>query len=70
MPVRKFRSVEEMERPPFHEPGSPEAVQSMIRVLELGARIRNVRYRPGVYKFHAAEEMFEAEVPRAGASKR
>lgn len=69
MPVRKFRSIDEMERPRLHEPGSVEAMQSMVRILELGARIRQVRYRPGVYKFRSAAEMSEAEVPIASDAK-
>jgi len=56
MPVRKFRSVEEMNQLTWRSPGDPE-LQRVIRELwEFGRRTSKVRFRPGIYKYHSVAE--------------
>jgi hypothetical protein len=57
MPVRKFRSIEEMKRPVWREPGSPELFKAIREVWAFGHRTSNRRFRPGVYRFRSVEEM-------------
>jgi hypothetical protein len=49
MPVRKFRSVAEMNEPRWL-PIGPELWQAMRALGELGARTVGHRFPPGVYK--------------------
>lgn len=59
MGVRKFRSVEEMERPASYAPDDPRIWQDAVRRWEIhrflttGAR---PTARPGVFKFRSIEE--------------
>lgn len=56
MGVRKFRSIEEMKRPRWHEPGSPELPRILAALWELGMRTtRRGAPRPGVYKHTSIE---------------
>lgn len=57
MPVRKFRSVEEMNQPIWREPGSPELFAAIRRVWSFGRRSSPRRFKPGVYRFRSIEEM-------------
>lgn len=61
MPVRKFRNIEEMERPQWRAPGDPALWQAMAALWELGRRTVRRRYRPGVRKFRSIEEMSAAQ---------
>jgi hypothetical protein len=56
MPIRKFRSVEEMEGTPRYEPGSPELFRAIRTLWELSARIFPRRFPPGVYKHRSIED--------------
>jgi hypothetical protein len=60
MPVRKFRSVEEMSEPTWL-PIGPALWQAMERIGELGERTVGHRFPPGVYKHRSVED---AEVLR------
>jgi hypothetical protein len=61
MPVRKFRSVEEMNQPVWREPGSTELYRAIREVWDFGERTSRRRFRPGVYKFRSIEEMDAAQ---------
>ena len=55
MPVRKFRSVEEMNTP-AREPADPHLAAAIADVWALGDRIFPRRFPPGVYKHRSIEE--------------
>lgn len=68
MPIRKFRNVEEMNRPVWRTPGSPDLYRAIERVWDFGQRTSRTRFRPGVYRYRSVEEMNECEevrVPRS-----
>jgi hypothetical protein len=50
MPVRRFRSVEEMDGYRWHEPGDPALYRAIRRVWELGYRTLMPRFPPGVHR--------------------
>jgi hypothetical protein len=60
MPVRKFRTVEEMNRPVWRTPGSAELLEAIRNVWEFGRRTSRRRFRPGVYRYRSIEEMQKA----------
>ena len=55
MPVRKFRSVEEMEDV-WYEPGSPELMAAIRAAWDLAHRTLQPRFPPGVYKHRSIED--------------
>lgn len=57
MPVRKFRSVEEMKAPRWREPGDPEIARALADLLEIGRRTSARRFPPGVHRHGSIEEM-------------
>lgn len=57
MPVRKFRSVEEMSQPVWRSPGDPELLRAIRALWDLGARTSRRRYPPGVHKHRSVTEM-------------
>jgi hypothetical protein len=61
MPIRKFRSVEEMNQPVWREPGSPELFRAIREVWDFGRRTSKRRFRPGVYRYRSIEEMQQGE---------
>ena len=61
MPIRKFRSVEEMNEPVWHRPGDPALYRAMRIVWDFGRRANPRRFRPGVYKYRSIEEMDRAQ---------
>lgn len=50
MPVKKFRSVEEMNQLQWRAPGSPELMAAIRAVWDFGRRTRAEGFPPGVYK--------------------
>jgi hypothetical protein len=62
MPIRRFRSVEEMNRPNWREPGSPELYRAIERVWSFGRRTSRIRFSPGVYRYRSIEEMNDSDV--------
>jgi hypothetical protein len=56
MPVRKFRSVEEMPGPPALPPLDPDNLQSALSLMEVAYRLFPWRFPPGVHKFRSVEE--------------
>lgn len=57
MPVRKFRSVEEMEPAPWRRPGDPALFRAIALVWEFGDRTRRRSFSTGVFRFRSIEEM-------------
>jgi hypothetical protein len=57
MPVRKFRSVQEMGGPLWYQPGEPTLYKAIRRVWELGHRTIRPRFPPGVHKHRSIESM-------------
>ncbi len=56
MPVRKFRSLQEMEDSLWREPGEPELLKAIRSVWSFAARTCPRRFPPGVYKHRSLEE--------------
>ena len=61
MPVRKFRSVENMERPVWRERGDPALFDAMAALWEVGHRTSRRHYPPGIHKHRSIEEMHEVQ---------
>lgn len=57
MPVRKFRSIEEMAPPPWLVPGDPALERAIGFVLTTAARMSGLRFPPGVHKHRSIAEM-------------
>lgn len=57
MPVRKFRSVEEMNQPTWRQPGSAELYATIAGIWATGLRLRPRRSRPGVRRFRNIEAL-------------
>ena len=62
MPVRKFRSVEEMSEPVWRSPGDPRLYRAIREIWTFGQRTSRKRFRPGVHRFRSIEEMKESTV--------
>ena len=57
MPVKKYRSVEEMEDASWTAPGTAEHSRAIQRVIELVTFFASKkRLPPGVFKFRSVEE--------------
>jgi len=56
MPVRKFRSVEELNQPVWRTPGDPSLYRAMARLWRLG-RVARAHFPPGVYRARSIEEV-------------
>jgi hypothetical protein len=57
MPVRRFRTVDEMNQPRWRQPGDPELYRAIAAVWALGRRTVVRRYQPGVYKHRSIESL-------------
>ncbi len=57
MPVRKFRSVEEMNTLIWRPSGDPSLVRAIRSVWAFGRRARPRAFPPGVRKFRSVAEM-------------
>jgi hypothetical protein len=57
MPVYKFRSVEEMERPVWREPGDPTLYRVIASLWDFGHRTGQRRFPPGVYKHRSIGDL-------------
>lgn len=57
MPVKKYRSVEDMEDRFWVQPGTPEHHNAVRRVMEVAALLGAQRHAPrGVFKYRSIEE--------------
>lgn len=57
MPVQRFKSAEEMNRPLWREPGDPALYRAIESLWSAGHRLRPRRYPPGVHRYRSIEEM-------------
>lgn len=57
MPVRKFRSIEEMDGPIWRAPGDPALYRAIAAVWGLGRRTSGLRFPPGVHKRRSIEDL-------------
>lgn len=57
MPVRKFRSVEEMNRPVWRPAGDPALARAIASVWAFGRRVGPRAFPRGVRKFRSVEDM-------------
>lgn len=57
MPVKKFRSVEEMNTPVWRSAGDPALVRAIASVWAFGRRTRPRSFPPGVRKFRSITDM-------------
>jgi len=64
MPIRKFRSIEEMDAYTWRVPGDPGLYRAMAFVWELARRTNPRRFTPGVYRYRSIEEMNQADDAR------
>jgi len=60
MPVRKYRSVEEMPDAPVLKPLDPDNLRIACELSELAYALHPWKLEPGVYKFRSIEEMSRA----------
>lgn len=56
-PVRKFRSVEEMESPLWRRPGDPDLYRAIALVWAFGRRTVPRRFPPGVHRHRSIEQL-------------
>ena len=56
MPVRKYRSIEEMPKPPLGRPFDPGNLARALSVSELCYGLRPWRFPRGVHKHRSVEE--------------
>ncbi len=62
MPVRKYRSIEEMPDQTWRQPGDPELFRAMRATWDLAQQTLRPHFPPGVYKhrcFADAERLSE-----------
>lgn len=57
MPVRKFRSVEEMNQTVWRTPGDPLLYRAIRDLWTLGQRTSTKRFRPGVHRYRSIDDM-------------
>lgn len=56
MPLKKFRSLQEMEDSLWREPGDPQLWRAIEAVWSFAAQTCPRRFPPGVYKHRSIEE--------------
>jgi len=56
MPIRKFRSLQEMEDSLWREPGDPQLVRAIRSVWAFAARTCPKLFPPGVYRHRSIED--------------
>jgi hypothetical protein len=57
MPVRKFRSVEELNQPFWRSAGDPALLRAIAAVWTFGRRTQSKTFPSGVRKFRSIEAM-------------
>lgn len=68
MPVRKFRTVDELNQPIWRLPGDPALYRTIASLWEAAETIRPRRFAPGVRRFQTIAEL-EAHADRAPADE-
>ena len=61
MPIKKFRSIEEMDEPHVHQPGTPALAWAVAAIWDFGRRVAPRRFAPGVQRFRSIEAMSQAQ---------
>jgi hypothetical protein len=61
MPVRKYRTIEEMEANTWREPGDLELFSAIRSTWDFAQRTNQPYFPPGVYKHRSIEELWEQE---------
>lgn len=59
MPVRKFKSVEEMDGNTWYDRSDPRLFRAIRTTWEFAQRVTRPRFPPGVYKHRTIEEAEE-----------
>ena len=59
MPVRRFRSVEEMEQPVWRTPGDPDLYRAIAALWDFGTRTVPRHFPPGVHRHRSIEALNE-----------
>ena len=67
MPIRKFRSIDEMDAHTWRRPGDPELYRAIAFVWALAHRTNRRRFTPGVWKYRSIEDMNRADDERLDA---
>ena len=57
MPVKKFRTVEELNQPVWRQPGDPALIRAIATVWAFGRKSNPSKFRPGVRRFRSIAEM-------------
>jgi hypothetical protein len=57
MPIRRFRSIEDMKTLRWRDPGDPGLFRAIRRLWEIAARTRTRTWPPGVHKHASIEDM-------------
>ena len=57
MPVRRFRSIAEMEPPASYQPGDPALYLAMAMLWNFTRRAHPRRFAPGLLRFRSIDEM-------------
>jgi hypothetical protein len=56
MPVRKFRSIDEMPSPPPREPLDPDNLPIALELSTLALRLDPRRFPPGIHKYRSIQD--------------
>lgn len=64
MPIRKFRSIEEMDGHTWRKPGDPELYRAIAFTWELARRTNPRRFPPGVHRYRSIDELNRADDDR------
>jgi hypothetical protein len=67
MPVRKFRTVDELNQPIWRQPGDPAPYRTIASLWQTARAMRPRRFTPGVRRFRTIADL-EAYADSAGDS--
>ena len=70
MPVRKFRTIEEMNVPHWRDAGDPGLIRAIADLWEIGRRTSTRSYPPGVHRYASIADMQLAQERWADRSTR
>jgi hypothetical protein len=70
MPLRKFRSVEEMPDGIWRQPGDPELYRVIRSLWDAGRRMRRLSFAPGLRYYGSIEEMDRSQQAGEAGTRR
>lgn len=74
MPIKRYRSIEEVPAPERRDPSDPEFLERLFAFLSSPPRRLPPLFEPGIYKYRSVEEANEAReaalIERARAARR